>query len=33
LTVLRDICFGGIHCCHVLPFSHCESGLNHLTRL
>jgi hypothetical protein len=24
---------GTVQCCHVSPFSRCESGLNHLTRL
>jgi hypothetical protein len=31
LAAVRDVCIGAVQCCHVLPFSHCESGLNHLT--
>jgi hypothetical protein len=28
-----DVRLGGVQCCHVLPFTHCEFGLHHLTRL
>jgi hypothetical protein len=30
LVVTRYVCFGAVQCCHVWPFSHCESGLSHL---
>jgi hypothetical protein len=30
LAVVWDVYIGAVQCCHVLPFSHYKSGLNHL---